>query len=75
MVKNQVLAKLVRSVMVVGLALGTCLMVTSGCQENGKATPTTAKQAKETKAAPKTEAKPAATAAKKAPPSSEKQKK
>jgi len=43
-VKNRLFAKVIRSAMVGCFALGSCLIVSTGCQENGKACPSTCKQ-------------------------------
>ena len=44
--KSRVFAKLIRSAIVVCFVLGSCLIVTTGCQENGKACPATCPQKK-----------------------------
>ncbi len=44
MLKNRWFARLTRSAVVACFALGSCLIVTTGCQENGKACPSTCKQ-------------------------------
>ena len=44
--KSRVFAKLIRSAMVACFVLGSCLVVTTGCQENGKACPATCPQKK-----------------------------
>ena len=49
----------VRGLLVFGFSLGICLAASGGCQENGKATPSTTKQTTGAKATPKSVAKPA----------------
>ncbi len=63
MLKSRLFPRLIRGAMVACFALGSCLIVTTGCQENGKACPSTCKQtcAKECdKPCPKKCAKPCA---------------